>query len=51
VQSVVKLPVCEETVADGIAELPSVINGYDYEGTVNGEETGFIFLAIPNDKC
>jgi len=28
--------VCEETVADWIAKLPSVINGYDSKDTLNG---------------
>ena len=43
--------VCDETVADWVAKLPSVINGYDSKDTLNGDETGLIFLAIPNDKC
>jgi hypothetical protein len=43
--------VCEETVADGVAKLPSIINGYDSKDTLNGDETGLIFLAMPSDKC
>ena len=50
-RSVLKLPVFEETVADWVAKLPSVIKGYDSKDTLNGDETGLIFLAIQNDKC
>lgn len=43
--------VCEETVADWVAKLPSVFNGCDSKDTLNGGKTGLIFLLIPNDKC
>jgi hypothetical protein len=42
--------VCEETVAaDWVAKLPVQLS-VDKD-TLNGVETGLIFLAIPNDKC
>jgi hypothetical protein len=42
---------CEETVADWVAKLPSVVSRYDSKDTLNSDETGLIFLEIPNDKC
>jgi hypothetical protein len=40
--------VCGETVADWVAKLPSVMDGYEPKDIANGDETGLFLHALPS---
>jgi hypothetical protein len=40
--------VCGETVADWVAKLPSIMDGYERKVIANGDETGLFFRALPS---
>jgi hypothetical protein len=40
--------VCGETVADWVAKLPSIMDGYESKDIENGDETGLFFPALPS---
>jgi hypothetical protein len=37
-----------ETIEEWVAKLPSIIQGYEPENTLSGDETGLFFQALPN---
>jgi len=37
-----------ETIEERVAKLPSIIQGYETENIVKGDETGLFFCALPN---
>jgi hypothetical protein len=39
--------VCGETVADWVAKLPSIMDGYEPKDIANGDETGLFSRALP----
>jgi hypothetical protein len=39
--------VTEETAANWIAKLPSIVDGYKAKETANGDKTGQFFHALP----
>jgi hypothetical protein len=40
--------VCGETVADWVARLPSIMDGYEPKDIANGDEMGLLFCALPS---
>jgi hypothetical protein len=43
--------VCGETVADWVAKLPSIMDGYKPKDIANGDETGLFFVHYQEKLC